>query len=421
MLSGMPTFFRGWHVVAATSAALLGAAAYSAPVLSVFLTPLGREFGWSRTEITLAMTLGGGAGALAAPFAGRALDRWGGRWVMSGSAVVMAICLALIPHARSIVDFWLLFGLGRMLQETVMRSGVFVAVSNWFLRRRSLAVGIVSSAERVGQGSLPVLVALLVAGEAGWRAGWTFLAGLLLALCALPSMIWVRRRPEDVGLVPDGDLERAGHGERAATTAEPAFTLREAVSTRTYWLLGLASVVGAAAAVIVNFHLIPHLQHQGLGAAEAALAMAVISLLAIPGGLLASGVALKLGPERVLAVSLLLQACGVALLPGVRDTQSLLLATVIYGLPFGAMVPLLNVVVADCFGRRSLGAIRGSLQPAQLAAMALAPLAVSYWVDLTGSYREALYGTAALFVVAAGALAVTPRATAGDHGRPGDV
>jgi OFA family oxalate/formate antiporter-like MFS transporter len=418
MLSGMPTFFRGWHVVAATSAALLGAAAYSAPVLSVFLTPLGRELGWSRTEITLAMTLGGGAGALAAPFLGRALDRWGGRWVMSGSAAVMAACLALIPHARSIVDFWLLFGIGRMLQETAVRSGAFVAVSNWFLRRRSLAVGIVSSAERVGQGSLPVLVALLVAGEAGWRAGWTVLAGLL-ALCGLPSMIWVRRRPEDVGLVPDGDLERAGHRERKAPTAEPAFTLREAVSTRTYWLLGLASVVGAAAAVIVNFHLIPHLQHQGLGPAEAALAMTIISLLAIPGGLLAGGVALQLGPQRVLAVSLLLQACGVALLPGVHDTRSLLLAAVIYGLPFGAMVPLLNVVVADRFGRHSLGAIRGSLQPAQLAAMALAPLAVSYWVDLTGSYREALYGTAALFVVAAGALAVTPRTTAGDHGRPG--
>lgn len=391
--------YYGWTVLGACSSALFGAVALSNPVLGAFVEPLEDAFGWSRTELSIGLTIGMFGSAATAPLVGMLLDRHGGRWVMSAAALVMCAVLALLATMDALWQFTALYAIGRMVQGSAVRSATYVVASNWFVRRRPLANGVVSTAERVGQGTLPLALAFLI-GAAGWRAGWAALSVSVLVFSVLPVLWWVRRRPEDHGLFPDGE---AGSGT-TATTLDGDLTLREALRTPAYWSLAAALVLFTLGGAIVNFHTIPLLQDQGLSLSQAAGAVTAFSVAGIAGGLLAGPLALRITSRHAFAGALAMQAVAVLLLGNAATPLEASGAALLYGLPFGAAIPLGNTVVADLFGRRALGTIRGSIEPAQLPMMALGPLAVSIWFDASGSYAGPVVLVAVAFVLAAVAL-----------------
>lgn len=397
--------YYGWTVLAASSSALFGAVALSNPVLGAFVEPLEEAFGWSRTELSIGLTVGMFASAATAPFVGVLLDRHGGRWVMASAAAVMVLVLLALTGMNALWQFVLFYAIGRMVQGSAVRSASYVVASNWFIRRRPLANGVVSTAERVGQGTMPLALSFLIAG-AGWRAGWLALSIAVLVFSVIPVALWVRRRPEDHGLLPDGD--EASGPVVAALTSD--LTLREAVRTFAYWSLASALVLFTLGGAIVNFHTIPLLQEQGLSLSEAAGAVTAFSVAGIAGGLLAGPVALRWSSRSVFAAALLMQGGAVVLLGQASTPIAAVGAALLYGLPFGAAIPLANTVVADCFGRRALGTIRGSIEPAQLPMMALGPLAASIWFDASGSYDGAVALVAAAFILGAVALLGAARA-----------
>lgn len=399
--------YYGWTVLAACSSALFGAVALSNPVLGAFVEPLEEAFGWSRTELSIGLTAGMFGSAATAPLVGMLLDRHGGRWVMASAALVMCAVLLLLATMQTPWQFTALYAIGRMVQGSAVRGATYVVASNWFVRRRPLANGVVSTAERVGQGTLPLALSFLIAGV-GWRAGWFALSVAVLVFSVIPIVWWVRRRPEDHGLLPDGD---PGSGV-VSHDLESDLTLREAVRTPGYWSLASALVLFTLAGAVVNFHTIPLLQEQGLSLSEAAGAVTAFSVAGIGGGLLAGPVASRVTSRRAFAGALAMQAVAVLLLGNAATPLEASGAALLYGLPFGAAIPLGNTVVADLFGRRALGTIRGSIEPAQLPMMALGPLAVSVWFDASGSYGGPVVFVAVAFALAALALlAVRPPAS----------
>ncbi|MEE8421642.1 MAG: MFS transporter [Dehalococcoidia bacterium] len=402
--------FYGWVVVAVSSVVAFGAVTFFNPVLGVFFRPLSDEFGWSRAQISLAVTIGSASAALASPAIGWTLDRWGGRWVMAASTLMMGGALFALNGMNALWQFYVFYSLGRALAQGVINSASFVSVANWFVRRRPLAAAIVSVGQRAGLAALPLLAAVVIEAR-GWRAGFAALAVVVLVAGVVPPLLFMRRRPEDHGLLPDGEIPSPGD-DALPDAVDVDWSLRESVRTRAYWLVGFAIALMMASAGSINLHQIPHLEQQGLTTTEAASIVAVFSLVAAGGGLLGGAVATRLTTRTTLAVSLAAQAGGVLLLIAVSGLPTALVYAVVYGICFGASVTLSQVIYADYFGRRSLGVIRGSFQPVQLAFNAAGPWIAGFWFDQSGSYESVftlfavLFAGAALFV----ALSPVPRA-----------
>ena len=397
-----PRFFYGWTIVGTTVLVSFGQVAFFNPVAGVFQPTLNEAFGWSRAEIAGAVTLGSLAGALTAPFFGVAIDRYGARWVVAAPALVITVVLVLLAEVSELWQFYLLFAIGRGLAMAAIGAATVVAISNWFVRRRPFAVALGTLGIRGGTAVLPLLVVAVIAAR-GWPDGFRVLALVTLLVAVAPPLLFLRRRPEDMGLRPDGDPAPPRPGERPAPSSrgEEDWTLREALRTRAYWLVGLAFSLTVFGNGTVNFHQFQHLVDQGLGGTGAALIATVVSLAAGGGALLGGAIATRYRARWTMLGALPLQAGAVVLLTLTGSMPVALLYAVWFGLFQGATVTMLHVIYADYFGRRQLGLIRGSFQPIALSFNAAGPLVVGLWFDRTGSYDGPFTLIAVLFLASA--------------------
>jgi sugar phosphate permease len=180
------------------------------------LESLTREFGWSRTALSGAVSLGGVLAALVAPLIGPVLDRQGSRLVLCAAVLVNGIALMLLSLTGSLFVFYLLFCLARMNWAAPFELGLYGALNNWFVRRRAFASGVATLAQMAGLVAMP-LIAQLAMLEDGWRAGWLAIGATTLLIGFVPVWLLMVRRPEDLGLVPDGLV--AGTGGTAGAPA----------------------------------------------------------------------------------------------------------------------------------------------------------------------------------------------------------
>ena len=404
-------FFYGRVIVGTAFAGTFGSVVFFNPVLGVFSASLEAAFGWTRADIALAITAGGALAAVAGPLVGWAIDRWGGRWVMTGAALTMGLCLVVLSRMTLLWELLVFYAVGRALAVGVLNPAAYVAVANWYVRGRAFMTGIVAVGSRLGMATLPVLAAVVIGATGDWRMGWLALAAVILVVGVAPPLLFMRRRPEDVGLLPDGDLPELDTEGRALPLAAlhaSDFTLREAARTRAYWLIGLAMALVFFAGGSVNFHQIPHLVDQGLPRTEAALVVSVFSLVGAAGGLLGGYIAARTSVRWTMAAALAGMAGGILLLAVASNLLTALTYAVTYGLFFGAMNALSQVIYADYFGRRAVGLIQGSIQPVQMGMNAIGPFLTGLWYVSTGSYTVPFLTFATFFLVAAGAVALAP-------------
>jgi len=281
----------------------------------------------------------------------------------------------------------------------------FVATANWFVRRRSLVAGIVAVGPRLGMALFPIVVAVVIDAAGSWRAGWLALAVIALVV-VVPSLLFMRRRPEDMGLRPDGDPEPAHDEESLPAAPEIDFTLREAIRTRAYWLVGIAVGLVMFCGGAVNFHQIPHLVDQGLPRTQAALVVTVFSGIGAFGAFFGGVLAQRFTMRWTMVVSLAGMGGSILLLMNAASLTAALTYAVTYGSFFGVLVSLMPVVYADYFGRRAMGRITGSIQPFRMGMNAAGPFLVGLWFDRSGSYDLSFLAFMGLFWVAALMLAL---------------
>ena len=402
--------FYGWIVLGAGTASAFTAVVFFNPILGVFVSELHAEFGWTRAELALAITIGSVIAGLAGPLAGWAVDRWGGRWVIAGGGATMVVCLVLLAGMNELWQLYALYSTGRAVSFALVASAAYVAVSNWFVRRRGLAVGLVAAGSRAGMAVLPLMVAVVIGATGSWRMGWLALAGVAAAIGVLPSLLLIRRRPEDMGLRPDGDPAPALDEDADASAGAEHdlaldYTLRQALRTRAFWLIGIALALAMFAQGSVNFHQIPHLEDQGLPRTQAALVVSVFSSVGALGGLVGGLLSARLRMRWTMVLSLLGMAGGILLLVNADTLTKAMIYATIYGLFFGSNFTMVQAIYADYYGRRSLGLIRGAFQPVQLGMNAAGPFVAGLWFDRTGSYSASFTLFAVLFVAAATAIA----------------
>ncbi len=397
-------FGRGWKVLVAS---LIGTAAGASPLpfntIGFFIDPLQKEFGWSRTEISLGITIYGLLAALLAPVFGRLADRYGVRPVALGSLAAFGLAFgsfALIPGSLAWFYFiWVLVGLVGIGSTPITWTR---AINLWFYRNRGLALGLTLMGTSVSAVLLPKLTVALLDWQ-GWRAAYAVLALLPLAVALPLGLLWFRE-PRVEERPPELRVAAAGAAGSAGAVADlPGVSFAEALRSRGFWLLWISILLVSFAYGGSLVHLPSMLGAQGFTRADTASVMAVFGL-SIAAGRLITGLLLDRfwAPFVTLPIlSLPALACWLLATDHSMTMAVALFSAFLLGFAAGAETDLIAYLAGRYFGMANYGQIYGVLYMAFGIAAALSPTAYGWVRDTTGSYDPILFAAAGMFVVGA--------------------
>ena len=406
-------FFYGWVIVGCTMCSGVVRQTAAVATLSIFLVPMTDEFGWSRAGISGAVSLGGVLGALVAPFIGPLFDRHGSRGLLIASAVVVSGCCIALAGTQGLLWFYVAFSISRMMFSAPFEIGTTSAVTKWFVRRRARAMSLLVMSTGVGLTVLPLVVAVAIA-IAGWRTGWLTLAVIAIVFGVIPQWFLLVRRPEDIGLRPDGTIPRAGSPAspaRATGADEISFTRTRALRTSALWLLMVYTLLVFPVQAGMSLHQAPHLVERGISPTVAATIVSAFSLASALSSLVFGYLGDRVPVRAALASSAALMALGAIVMREIEGPLLGYTAAVLFGAGIGGILTMIPVAWASYFGRAHFGAIRGITLPAQVGGQAMGPLAAGVLHDMTGSYASGLTAFAVLSLIAAGValIARAPR------------
>lgn len=398
--------YYGWYLVGVGFLSLFVGSGGST-TFTVLLPEMVRDLGWPYTTVIGASSIGVVLGALIGPWVGRIIDRRGARLVLCVSVTVAALSTAATGLTTEPWHLFLSYGIiSGATRAVLMNVAPGAIIANWFQRRRAPAYGAAAMGPPAASILLPTLVALGTQAFS-WRGAWFAVAIGTIVIGLPPMAILVRRRPEDMGLRPDGDppeasvkgplVSPAGAGPAAgapdvgqpvAPMPGPAdWTLREAVHSPGFWgVVGFMALIGVMPNTVYLF-LVSSLRSQGLSETGAAAALSVMGLTQVVArvGVWTPLVA-RLGVQtavRAWAVMLLLAALFLALARGEAEGY---LAAGFLGLGMGANLVLQLIVWPEYFGRTAVGAITGAANVVSGLAGAAGPLLAAALVDITGVY-----------------------------------
>jgi predicted MFS family arabinose efflux permease len=286
-----------------------------------------------------------------------------------------------------------------------------VPVTKWFVRQRGQALAYMSLGVPVG-GLLFVPLTQILIDVVGWRAAWVWLAIIGAGLIVPLALLFVRRQPEDMGLLPDGAAQLAAASTSQLATAPPpderSWTRGEALRSATFWRLVVVFSLVMLAIGSVGVHRIPNFMDKGLDARLIAYATALDAAAA---GLstFATGLLTRRFPARFIGAGgflLLMLASVLTILAD--DHLVMFVSMIIFGVGIGVMMLMQSFLWADYFGRRHQGSIRGAVMPITLVFSAAGAPIAGYVRDFTGSYVVIWLVAAGLMALGAVVLALTP-------------
>jgi predicted MFS family arabinose efflux permease len=380
-------FYGWWVVLTAALALLLGPTPILAFSFGVFLQPLIHEFHSNRGAVSLAFTLHAAMVAVGLPFAGRLIDRFGPRRLILLSTVTVGLILISANLcSEKIWQLYIFYSAVGIASGGIAPVSYCHLVSQWFDRRRGLALGFMMSGLGVGAMIVPSSAHYLIA-LFGWRITFVF-SGAAILLISLPIQAMILKAyPEHIGLCPDGDVDVV---QRASSETRSGLSFYEACHTTTFWLMLCAFVLVTGSISGCFAHLAALLTDGGLPTRTAALATSVFG-----GGLLVGRVGTGylldgFFAPRVAGVVFGCVAAGMGLLLIAGSSWAAFIGAFAIGLGLGAEVDIMAYLVSRYFGLRSFGAIYGFL----FAAFGLSTGSGAYLMgaafDATGSYAPAL-------------------------------
>ncbi|MGI9411877.1 MAG: MFS transporter [Hyphomicrobiaceae bacterium] len=413
-------FFYGWIILACVCCVGFARQGPAVATLSIFIEPMTSEFGWSRTAMSAAVSLGGILAALTSPMLGPVLDRHGARAMLCWAVLTTAICTMLLSLTQSLLFFFVFFCIARMNFAGPFDLGIYGALNNWFVRRRGIATSISTVSLMIGLIAMPLIVQAAILYD-GWRAGWLAVGLMVLVVGFLPTWALMVRRPEDMGLVPDGPVANSAHdGSGPTAIAEPTFTRAQALRTPAFWLLSLYTLLSYPVQAGVSLHQAPHLIERGIDPTTAAFIVSSFSLTSAISGFGFGLVVRRLTVRVCLVLTAIGLASGTAIMIWTHDALTGYVSAALFGLGIGGVITVLPIAWADYFGRRSFGAIRGVALSIQVVAQATGPLISGILRDYTGDYVLSLWvfvGIAGLAALAA-LLTVAPKPPQDGSGSP---
>ncbi len=396
--------YRGWWIVFTAFLSQFAATGSSGWVFGVLLLPMQHDLHASRSAVVgvllVQRLVSGAAGALIGPF----IDREGTRLVTAGSAVVAGGCLlglALVQAAWQPYVLWGIFGLSLPGLSTV---APVAAISAWFIRKRTQAIVTYTFGGAVAGLVLAPTMAF-VANQFGWRTVWA-LMGLMFWLIAPLAWIVIRRKPEDLGLSPDGlelpdarsSADRVGRGDSEAE----GWTVDQVLRSRSFWLVTLGFTLTMLPASSIFIHMSSYIQSKGFSETDGAAAVSIYGFGAVMGRFVWGYLVVRIGLRRSLVAWAFAYGVSIVLFALPASIIALYATTILLGLAVAGSLQFRAQALPDYFGSHIAGSLTGYSSAVATIAAAVAPLIVAYSYDLSGAY-EGIFIVFAVCCIAASA------------------
>ena len=399
------TIYYGWIVIAVGALGTYASSGSAQVTLAGIQTLIFEDTGWDRSTIALGITIGTWVAGLLTPVFGKIADTHGPRLAMPLTSLIVGVCFYWIGGMSAIWHFYVAYIIARGLGNPVL-IGVMprtVAV-NFFDRKRNLALGIVSMA-RPCFGAINVQLITLISTWSSWRTAYKLL-GVYSILLTIPLSLFIRKDPESIGLLPDGEKPKLSNQESCIKSEEVAdidkhiWSAREAAKTFTLWAIVSAEFLIILTSGTIGFQLVPYLHESGLPISMAALAWTISTLLNAFSNPIWGFLSDIYSPRKLVlsAMPICLVVTSIFLLidggyPGFA-------CVVIWGAASGGLNVLGGMIIANYFGRHSFGSISGIMGPFQIIGLGLGPIIGAIMYDATGGYMY-LFAFAIITYIAA--------------------
>ena len=374
-------FFYG-HVIVAASFALQWICIGTMFTYGVFFKHLAAEFGWSRATISGASSLAFLFLGLMGILAGRLNDRFGPRIIMAVSGVFLGLGYLLMSQIQAPWQLYLFYGIIVGTGMSTLDIVTLSTVARWFTRKRGMMTGIVKVGTGAGQMVAPLLVSVLLAAY-GWRMSYVIM-GAAVVILFLAIAQFLRRDPQQMGLLPDGETKIT---VRQSKPAEEGLPLRDAVRTKRFWTLSLAYFTVIFCLLTIIVHIVPHATDIGISETKAAGILSVIGGVSMAGRFTMGTISDRIGCRRAMIICFVILIVSLFWLQAARELWMLYLFALVYGFAHGGFYTLVSPFTAQLFGTKAHGVIFGVVYFAGTVGGAIGPLLAGHIYDITRSYQ----------------------------------
>ncbi|MEN8243632.1 MAG: MFS transporter [Thermodesulfobacteriota bacterium] len=350
--------------------------------LGVFFKPLMTEFAWPRSLVASATSLGmliAGTGAIVL---GRLSDKYGPRLTMAISGIFLGCGFILMARISTLWHMYLNLSLIAAIGVSGTDAVLLSTTTRWFIKYRGMMIGIVKVGTGVGMLIMPLLITYFI-GTYNWRTAFVILGILCLVAYITGSQLLVRD-PGKKGLAIYGNRAETpyNHGD-----AEEGVTLKAAIRTVPFWLIGASFFIVLFCVVTILIHVVPHAIDLGISPSNAAKVLSTVGALSIAGRLLIGAAGDRVGNRNALIICFGFLCLGTIWLQFADRLWMLYLFACIHGFAHGGFFALIAPVLADYFGTRDQGVILGIVIFIANLGSSIGPVLAGYVFDVTGSYR----------------------------------
>jgi len=385
--------FYGWWVVAATCAVnAIGGGVYFYG-FSVFFLPIKAALNLSSASTSLIFSLSRAEGAVEGPIAGYLIDKFGPRIMLTIGAFIVAIGYVLLSQVNSFLWFLTIYlGIISLAFNATFSGSTMAVVNNWFIRRKGLAMAISIAAYSLGGSIIAPLLAFGI-HHLGWRTTMA-LSGIMLAAVVVPFAQLLRSSPEALGLHPDGDTSgiksKSDDGDVKPVQSSVDFTVKEALRTKSYWLLAIGTMLRTGTLGTLIVHFVPIMVWKGNSDQTAAVMLGIMAFLSIPMRIGIGWLGDRWSRSKMLAAGMALGAFSLIILQNANSLFQVWLFISVFSVVEG--LSALNwALVGDYFGRKRFATLRGILSLVYSWGMIVMPIVAGGIFDRTESYNTVIW------------------------------
>jgi MFS family permease len=395
---------RGWIIVGAiflTMFFIWGAINSSA----VFFVPIIKYFGWSRTRLSIAFSIGWVTGGAAGPLIGWIADRVNPKKMMMVGAIITGLAYLVLSRAT---NFWEILAINGLFGICVGASTVIpcsIVIASWFTARRGLAMGIAFAGISLG-GAVMTIVANYAIASGGWRFGYVAIALPILVVVVPSIVIFIRTRTAAEIHESDQALDTVveNSDEPVVPIELPGLEISQARRTRSFWMISLAQLLGGAAIIGMGPHFIAYLTGVGYTASFAATVVSLYLVATTVGTLLGGPFADRWGARSAMIATYILAALGMVGLFTASHTLGLAISVVAGGFATGALSVQMPMMMIESLGLKRFGSVYGITSIFFTAGAAVSPVVTGRVFDQTGSYTVVIATFAVMFMACALAI-----------------
>jgi MFS family permease len=387
MIIGGRKIFYGWVIVAVGFLLLCVEGSCIFYSFGIFLKPMIGELGVGRAAGTTAFTVFQLVVGMSSLLVAVVISRFGVRFPMALGFTLAAVGIALLSRITQIWQLWLIYGVivgagvafGHLLALTTL-------VNFWFIKRKSLAMGIVVA----GMGAGPLLFAPFIASmveSIGWRSSWIVLGGVVFLFAAVPALIFIRNRPEDMRLLPDGTVEGKSSSYGKRTTITPVeWKVKDGIRTRTLWLIVVFACANQFTLNMMNSHQVAHLTDIGIAPVTAAASLGLMVGMSGVGRFMGGALGDKYQPRYLVAAACIAEVIALLLFITADSMTVVYIYVVLLGFSYGMILVLHMVMISAYYGAKTYARLASVVMFVTTPVYSVGPLLGGYMYDSLSSY-----------------------------------